>query len=467
VAVRSADPWAPRRIDVFGAILLGVFVFHLGIGNLSRLAPVPWTGNDLPVGELVLYGTAAAYLAAHRRAWRSLGLIAPVLLVFVLSYAFGLVAHGFALRPLLYLVRMVALLITVGAVGWVLAEAIPGLTARHRWRLLAPYLIAVPLGFAIRLAFPNSIDLWRDLGTIDVSFAGDPHVDRFVSAYLDPNFYATIAVIPLGLAVWLWWRSRRLGYAVFATVVLASIFGSGSRSGLFTLGATVALVVVLEVRHQSRGGRRLVLPDARTVVACVATALILSPFWMGALATTVVRVAGVATIGATAAPVTGGATAAPVAGVVVDPSALARVETASYGLEILAAHPITGLGYDYLTERTRRDLGIPSLDSSVLGTLCNLGIPLTVILIVLVFRSARSIRQRLAGTGDASRAFDWLLVYVGVVVVAASLVNNVLYYQYWLLPAAVMWLAADVMSRSGAGKREKAQGEGASGRAAA
>jgi len=459
----SEEPRALRRIDLLGAILLGVFVLHLGIGNLSRLVPVPWAGDDLPLGELLLYAAAAAYLAAHRRAWSSLALITPALLIFVLSYTFGLVTHGFALRPLLYLARLVALMTTAAAVAFVLAETMPALTAGRRCLLLAPYLIAVPLGFAIRLVFPDSIDLWRNLGTVGVSFAGDPHVDRFVSPYLDPNFYATIGMIPLGLAVWLWLRSRRLGYAVFATVVLASILGSGSRSGLFALGATAALVILLEVRRGGRGWRRLVLPNGRTIAACAATLLVLAPFWVGTLATTVVRVTGTATIVTTAVSVVGGAAAVPVVGVVIDPSALARVQTASYGLDILAAHPITGLGYDYLTESTRRDLGTPSLDSSVLATLCNLGILLTVLLTVLVFRSAWSTRRRLAASGDASRAFDWLLAYVGVVVVAASLVNNVLYYQFWLLPVAVMWLTADLVSRADPGTGETAHGNAARG----
>ena len=48
------------------------------------------------------------------------------------------------------------------------------------------------LSSLILYIFPNSTDLWVFLKSINITIYGDPHVNRLVSFFFDPNFYSLL-----------------------------------------------------------------------------------------------------------------------------------------------------------------------------------------------------------------------------------------------------------------------------------
>lgn len=416
---------APRMVieTVSGeAIVLAAASLYLVLGNLPRVLSLPGVTQSVPITEVALYGVAVAYLATHGPARAVVRIVLPVVAIFVCSFVIGVVTQGPALKPALYLVRLVLLLASGACIAHVVVRRAHGQLERVFRLVLLPFVGTAALGFAILAVFPGSATLWAFLASIGIVYQGDPHIGRFVSPYLDPNYYAAIAVLPLMLAMTLWRIKRNLLYLACASIFIASILLTSSRSGTATLVLVGVIILITEAR-----GRHLSLQvRPRTLLAGVAVAVVLSPVYLRPMIAVAERFGAISS----------------------DPSALARLDSMRYGIGVLAENPVTGLGFNYLSLRTEEAFGLSSVDSSMLATLINLGVPFTILLLVAVARRAVLIRTRMAGWNAASRwPYTWFLAYVLVVATTGSLFNNILYYQFWLLPVVVLWISFDILSR--------------------
>jgi O-antigen ligase len=399
--------------------VLALVAAYLVLGNVPRFIAVPGFGDNLLVTEGLVYAAVGACALLRPTSLRFALRLAPVYLLILASFLYGCLVHGFEVKPMLYAARLILLVFSATVAGFFLAER-HGADADGAYAYLVRiYVLAAALGFAIYVAFPDSTVLWALLAGFNIEFHGDPHQHRLVSTYFDPNYYAAIACLPLLLCAFLYAARRETRWAAAALVLALSIVLTGSRSGIATMIATVGIVVFTQtlrvLRTTTVRWSTLALLPATAIALVVA-----SPVYADALATTWDRLAGMAN----------------------DASALTRIASVQFGMEVLAERPLLGLGYNYLAGLTQESRGLSSVDSSVQATLIHFGVIPTALLVLLLTGWAVGVGTRLgARPGIGARLgaeYRQWIAYVVLIVAFTSHFNNVLYYQFWLFPTAML-----------------------------
>ena len=126
-----------------------------------------------------------------------------------------------------------------------------------------------------------------------------------------------------------------------------------------------------------------------------------------------------------------------------DGTAFARGDSFKLGLAILSDYPLFGVGYNYLRLFVKGILGGSSVDSSVLATVVNFGlIPSSLFVVMFVvwsvnfISSYNSLKEKDKEVFLSSRAFFAYLLFV---IIFTCHFNNVLYYQFWLVPVVAIF----------------------------
>ena len=413
-------------------VFLGIFAGYLILGNLPRLIGLGDFSNNLLMTEGLLYVAAAFYAALHPRALAFvLTRFFIVFAIVLLSFLKGVATFGFELEPFLFAARLLAFVFS----GATLATA---LTRRFQDKLSAvldyfilSYLGAALLAFVVFILFPDSVSLWRFLARYGVEFRGDPHQNRLVSSYLDPNYYAAIATLPFVLGALNFRHTRKYRYALFALFITLTIVLTVSRSGLATWAVLTALILLQGLwRTVKRLRVRLefVLVTPFVLLGVVLT----SPLYLTSVFRVIQR-----TLSLTS-----------------DPSALARLNSFRVGWDVFIERPLLGTGYNYLSVYTRTLLGSSSIDSSVLAILINFGLLASLLLgLILAFALLTTYRRIHRGNhvfynsafyGDA---YALLCFYLLVIVVFTSQFNNLVFYQFWFLPVLALFTYLSTLSK--------------------
>jgi O-antigen ligase len=362
------------------AVLLSFALFFC-FGQFLRLLPLPYFPSSFSVAEVFLYLVAVPrYFIRFRK---SMG----VLFFIVLSTLYGIGLHGFDLTSILYGIKLCAMISSAVVVGEVLAKRY-SLESCLRF-FMGLFSIIVLIGFGIFFVFPKAHLFFSFLDQYGIHFYGDPHERRFISSFLDPNYYAVIAC--LGLLITLYLRKHFL-----ASIFLMSILLTFSRSGI----ATCCLLFLFFPR---RWGLFLVVAILGGVLFWSQTHF----FWERLLS-----------FGE-------------------DPSALARLETWQLGIQLFWERPLFGIGYHFLAPVFEQEMNRLSTDSSFLITLIDFGLIPTLLFLGLGalwtihswYRLVKSHRQ----------FFAYLWIYLMICLVFTSQFNNLLYYQYWLIPMIALF----------------------------
>jgi hypothetical protein len=273
---------------------------------------------------------------------------------------------------------------------------------------LRSYSLCCLLGFLIFLAFPSSAKLWLFLKSIGIPFRGDPHEMRFISPYFDPNFFGAIAVIPFLLS-WhikktdslLWYRWSYLFFAV--TIIL-----TWSRSGIATFLFTLSFLILQKLSNKAFFQRKGVL-----ILIGIGVLFFL-----------------VLGISAEQAQYF----SRRIFGITHDWSALSRLFSFQWGAQLFLKYPF-GVGYNYLAIFLEE---LSSVGSSLLATLICFGAPIFLIICILyVFFCVRECFRFQKIKKVSPILYRWYLsffVYLQIVVFFTSWFNNILYFQFWLIP---------------------------------
>lgn len=125
-----------------------------------------------------------------------------------------------------------------------------------------------------------------------------------------------------------------------------------------------------------------------------------------------------------------------------DASALARLISFKFGIDIFSQNVILGVGYNYLSLFTEKFNDMTSIDSSLLSLLINFGIVLSTIIILATFYFFRKIWSNTkfyrAGDIHLQNFLSQFFFYVILVVIFASQFNNLIFYQFWLFPIIII-----------------------------
>lgn len=417
---------ASRATSLLRHPVLFFVALFLIVGNLSRIVSLPGFRDNVPLFSMTLYAVCLIYAAFHRKTLRFALRPWPVYLVILLSSLYGVMANGFQLSAVLYSVRLVLLLFSAMVVGRLLFTLTEYRVKRVIDYILTIYMLVFIAGILIYLLFPDSTVFWNFLAQYGVVFNGDPHQRRFYSTYFDPNYYSAIICLPLFLSLITYQETSRGKYLVCLGLFALSLVLAGSRSGLGTL-LLMSLVYLVEQLTRLP----LIKLRRRTLYAVIAGFLILLvsyPLYSNNLSTLISRIVGISD----------------------DPSAFSRVTTFEYGLGLLQASPFLGVGYNYLTQMMT-DFQVFSVDASILATAINFGIPLTLMALILLAGCTWLLFKRSKGMQEGMlllrRTILYFLAYLWIVILFASVFNNVLYYEYWLFPTSFLgsylWLTAE------------------------
>lgn len=171
--------------------------------------------------------------------WITYIILLDILCIAINKYTFNDFVYGF-----LYVLRLVHLLIVVKSLHYIMRDQ--GIKTKNIIRFIkACYFIVVIIGVFQYFFYPIAFD-WYDV-FYKVGFywpTPDPHHDRMLSTYLDPNYLASCLIIPISICIAQLLNIRKksvrntnlkikLGFEILVFIV--AILLTKSRSGIVGL----------------------------------------------------------------------------------------------------------------------------------------------------------------------------------------------------------------------------------------
>lgn len=156
--------------------------------------------------------------------------------MFIYDYKLKEMAYG-----LLYSIRIIATLAVVILITNVLKKYEEQTDNICKF-LICCYIVVSIIGIIQLIFFPQAYDFYDIFYNIGVYFSNpDPHIDRLISTYFDPNFLAACIMIPTILSLNYYTRTGQKRYLALVAFFITIIVLTVSRSG--TAGLCVALFI--------------------------------------------------------------------------------------------------------------------------------------------------------------------------------------------------------------------------------
>ena len=239
-------------------ILLFLAVFIVGGNTLTFLV----AGRvAFRVGEILGFLLGLCLLAwfikerLHSSIWVMLvwGVLSLVLMVCnTLVYRFTL---GDLLTGFLYLFRFLYFLMLAYVLSAYLKKA--GMCERVLKFVNICYLVVGFIGLLQLLLFPVAYDFYNIFYAFGVYFPNpDPHINRLISTYFDPNYLACCLLIGVVISIYLWRKSKgaslqkRVFYGLSFLFYCLTILLTKSRSGLLGLAIIAGLYLLCSYDFQ-------------------------------------------------------------------------------------------------------------------------------------------------------------------------------------------------------------------------
>lgn len=387
------------------------FFLLLSFGNLSRFLSSPFFSDSLLVTEGLFYGSCLCSFLFLHFSPRTLVFLSALFLFLLASFSYGCFLHDFDLVALFYALRLFFLVFSVVVFVELCWHRFQGRRKPLFTFLFSAYFVALVLGLVLYFCFPSASVLWALLSAWHIGFQGDPHVGRFLSVYLDPNYYAALSgfmvLVSSYLASTTGKRRYRLGaFAFFTTGVLA-----WSRSGMATLFLLLLYPLFFDV---IRG--RFSVKKLRGLFGFTLFSLTFF-LWQGReLEQFLARSLSLSD----------------------DPSALCRLDTFRLGVDLWRQEPFWGVGTNFLYRYAKEEVSLQSLDSSLFSLLLQVGSLPFLVLLFLVGLFCLTLPKYCASwkkkEEKSSLFLSWFLFYLITCVLFTSQFNNLLFYPFFFLP---------------------------------
>lgn len=400
---------------IFFSCTIGLFALFISLGNLFRLVESSLFSDSLMISEAMLYISAFASAFFLRSYTKWLFVMSPYVLVIVCSFLYGSFLHGWDIHASLYAFRLVALISTMSILAEIFFERYRGSIQPFFSYLCKSYGFALFLGFILYFFFPDSEKLWIWLGQYHVGFQGDPHIGRFVSVYFDPNYYSCIAGLSFLLSSYVYETTKKRRYQWLSFLFLLSGLLTWSRSGLALLVAIIAFKGWVFFKNGRVTEKGIFLAAFFFFAICLYMGIYFEEvkiFWERTFH------------------------------FFEDESALCRLRTFQFGLDLLAQYPLFGVGINFLYRHAIEGIGLNSVDASLLSLIIQIGvIPFLILGMYTIYKSF-SLKNILCRwrkkEGKAPSFFSWFIFYGLGVTFFSSQFNNLLFYPFWLLPFGVI-----------------------------
>ncbi len=227
---------------------LGAVLFLPVIGELYRLPFGP--DNGTLISDVAIAAIVAVWLVEKIRKRqkfpetefnRPLELFS-LIAVFSLLVSLAFLQPGEVAAGSLYLVRLLEY-VMLGIITMDTAKNTKDAMVIIKTMVISAMLIAVA-GFIQLIIYP-------DLGNL-VEYGWDPHMNRLVSTWLDPNFIAGfisyILAIVVGITLYTKSLAKKSGLIVIVAVLAVALFLTYSRSGYLAAAAALGIIGILKSR---------------------------------------------------------------------------------------------------------------------------------------------------------------------------------------------------------------------------
>ncbi|MCQ2009520.1 O-antigen ligase family protein [Sporolactobacillus sp. STSJ-5] len=396
-----------------------IFLYiYLVLGNFPRIISIPgFENSDIAISEILFYIISIGYIAVSKIVFKAIKKNVVVVYILLFSFLFGVVKNGYSFVAFLYTMRILITFFSAYAIGELLFKQYGKDFKSVFIYFNNIYLSVLFISGIIFIAFPSSVDLWAFMNNFGVTINGDPHVDRLVSVYFDPNFYAAIACIPILINFFLYKETKKIRYLVYMALLASSIILTVSRSGLLTLAFVLCITYLWElIKLFTKMNTRSVL----ILVSTIFITLLMIPIFLNNLQRFILRFQGMSN----------------------DGSALERLDTFNYGIQLFKDNYLLGVGNGYIALYIKDYIARTSLDSSLLNLFISLGFILG--MIVLGYFAYKTISLWIALSEKKeliilSKFYKSFVLYIIFCFIFTSQFNNLLYYQFWLIPVLIIF----------------------------
>lgn len=389
-------------------ISLIFFSLFIILGNLGRISP---SFNIVEIGVLLLFSFSFFLKKIHSKLL--FGLISLILLIF-LSITVGIIKFSFNIDGLIYSIRLIIQLLAIYSIAYTLLnfERNKKTFSQIIEFYINIYFYLSILSIIILIAFPDSIDLWSFLHKFGIYIDGDPHINRVVSTYFDPNFFGNILLFPfILLIIQLKNKPSRINTIKFLLITFTLIF-TFSRSTIASMLLLLFLYYIYQAYISLQTGKMQKKIVYIAVIFLATLPLILSNSYISD------RI--IQRFSSTSST---------------EGSTMARIESYSIGKELFLENPILGSGFNFTLEIQKKLRGGIGIDSSIQSILIGFGIIGTTFLLVLLILFTSSIYKKYRNCITHEKEISlFYIIYLLLSVFFLSNFNQLVFYPFWLLP---------------------------------
>lgn len=337
--------------------------------------------------------------------WLFIGFVSSLIKASSCDYSFKELAYGW-----LYIVRIIFYLLYTYLVAAFFINKKVKLNFFLKYILFCYFIVAL-IGFFQLKYYPQANDFYSLLRKFKVYLLNpDPHVNRLISTYLDPNFLSSILLLPIGICIaFLIRKENRIRNICLIIILVATLLLSVSRTGILTFSILILLVLTLFICI--RNNRGVVKVNIIPLLSVYLLALII-PFLLYTYRDSriIQRIIYMST----------------------DPSALARVTSWQLGINLIKENYLIGIGYNMIGFYTGQSSNITSfgMDSSLLLIVATTGVIGLIAFFCIIFSIMRSLRKIKVKNRELSIVMR-VVLFCSLI---ASFFNNLIFYPLWLVP---------------------------------
>ena len=386
-----------------------LFSLYIIIGNLSRIIPIFSNRDNLSILEPILYLYALICLFLYGKVLNFISRFYFIISIIILSSLIGIVKYGVDFQSNLYAVRLVFMILSGYMYAFLFYKVVDKNLIKFMRIIVSIYFVNIIFGYVILALFPDSVELWMTLNMLGIGFQGDPHQSRFISTYLDPNFFAVIICMPIictSVLIDVDKRMKKVYYFLFVSFFITGIY-SFSRSGIAILFMTLFILYRYKIKDFLFKHRL----DYNLIYALLGGFLICILF-VGTQPDLFERYSDRFT------------------NISDDNSALNRKKSLDIAIDVINEDPLTGIGYNYFRHlmATNPFLAVAP-DSSLALMVCCFGVILSCAISIYVL-----IHLYIKYNKTNNVISKNYILYILLCIFFSSWFNELLDYQYWLIP---------------------------------
>ncbi len=387
---------------------LFILCFFIIFGNLGRI------GSSFNITEIAILLIFSLSFFLKKIQKRILVSLLSLLLLILLSMIVGIIKFSLNFDGISYSIRLIIQILSIYSIAYTLLNYEKNQHDFNRIinSYINVYIYLSIISIIILFLFPNSVDFWSFLSNFGIIIDGDPHVNRIVSTYFDPNFFGNILLLPFLLTViQLKYYPSKLN--VFKLLILAfTLIFTFSRSTIASMFLLIFLYYIYQVYTSLKSGK-----IQKNLIYTGILFLLTIPVFAN---NSYISERLVQRFSSTSSN---------------DGSTMARIESYNIGRELFYNNPILGTGFNFTLEIQKKLRGGIGIDSSIQSILIGFGIIGSMFLVFLLFIFIVSIYNSYKRAKNYEREISFFyVIYLILSILFLSNFNQLLFYPFWMIP---------------------------------